>query len=68
METKKVLLELQLPVDKLKALTPVIRDGKITLTLGKNSFVACNASFIACNSAFSENKAAFVACNAKFSK
>ena len=66
--TQKVMLELQLPADKLEALKPMIKDGKIKITLGPNSFVACNAAFIACNSAFTEHKAAFVACNAAFTK
>lgn len=66
--TQKVMLELELPSDKLEALKPMIKEGKIKIVLGKNSFVACNAAFVACNAAFTENRAAFIACNAAFTK
>lgn len=68
MKTQKVLLELELPADKLKALSPIMKDGKIKIVMGKDSFIACNAALVACNSAFTEHKATFVACNATFSK
>lgn len=45
MKTQKVLLELELPADKLKALSPIMKDGKIKIVMGKDSFVACNAAF-----------------------
>jgi predicted transcriptional regulator len=67
-KTQKVLLELELPADKLESLKPMMKDGKLKIVMGKNSFVACNAAFVACNAAFTEHKAAFVACNAAFTK
>lgn len=68
MASKKVMIELEIPESKLEALKHIIKDGKIKVVLGKNSYVACNAPFVACNSAFTEHKAAFVACNAAFAK
>jgi len=64
--SKKVILELELPASKLKALAPLIKNGKLNIVLGPNSFIACNAPFVACNAPFSEGKAAFIACNAAF--
>jgi hypothetical protein len=66
--TKKLMIELEIPEDKLEALKPIIKEGKIKVVLGKNSFVACNAAFVACNAAFTEKKVAFIACNAAFIK
>lgn len=65
---QKVLIELQLPADKVELLKPGLKDGKLKIVLGKNSFVACNAAFVACNAAFKESRAAFIACNAAFIK
>lgn len=67
-KTQKVILELELPSDKMESLKPIIAEGKIKIVMGSNSFVACNAAFVACNSAFTENKVAFIACNAAFVK
>jgi hypothetical protein len=67
-KTQKVMLELELPADKLEALKPIMKDGKLKIVIGKNSFIACNAAFVACNIAFAEHKAAFIACNAAFIK
>lgn len=67
-KSQKVIIELELPSEKLEALKPMMKDGKLKIVLGKKSFVACNAAFIACNAPFKEHKAAFIACNAAFTK
>ena len=67
-KTKKVVIELELPANKLEKLKPMLKGGKLKIVLGQNSFIACNAPFVACNAPFTEQKVAFIACNAAFSR
>ena len=49
---QKVILELELTSDKVEALKPLIKNDRLQLVLGKNSFIASKSIFIACNHAF----------------